>query len=136
MFPRLEKHISMLSALHKRRNLYSYNWIVQLVDISAKVLLIVSVCTVCLWNVSFLAVQITFNGGAQWSDLQKPDTYNYPECNRCKDLADTKCQLHLHGPTGWVEGPGDFLHVLLSGCFVAYTMKRPFTQSYQLACRN
>ena len=52
MFPRLEKHISMLSALHKRRNLYSYNWVVQLVDISAKVLLIVSVCTVCLWNVS------------------------------------------------------------------------------------
>lgn len=53
----------------------------------------------------YLQSKITFNGGAQWSDLQKPDTYNYPECNRCKDLADTKCQLHLHGPTGWVEGP-------------------------------
>lgn len=52
-------------------------------------------------------MQITFNGGAQWSDLQKPDAYNHPECNRCRDLADTKCQLHLHGPTGWVEGPGE-----------------------------
>ena len=41
MFPRLGKHASMLSELHKRRNLYSCNWIVQLADISAKVLLIV-----------------------------------------------------------------------------------------------
>ena len=84
-------------------------------------------------------MQITFNGGAQWSDLQKPDTYNYPECNRCKDLADTKCQLHLHGPTGWVEGPGDFLLVLLSGCCMAYTMKKlgsPLTQIYLLTAEQ
>lgn len=50
------------------------------------------------------ALQITFNGGAQWSELRKPDTYNFPSCNRCEHVS--KCQLHLHGPTGWVEGPG------------------------------
>lgn len=52
-------------------------------------------------------LQITFNGGSQWSELQKPATYKHSECNRCKGVPDAKCKLHLHGPTGWVQGPGN-----------------------------
>ncbi|KAL3138147.1 hypothetical protein ABBQ38_005375 [Trebouxia sp. C0009 RCD-2024] len=52
-----------------------------------------------------LQTKITFNGGSQWSELQKPATYKHSECNGCRDVPDAKCKLHLHGPTGWVDGP-------------------------------
>ena len=50
-------------------------------------------------------VQISFNGGAQWRDLQAPASYRYPSCNKCQP-GDVNCQLHLHGPSSWVSGPG------------------------------
>ena len=53
MLSRLARHAGMPSELHKRRKLYDCNWIIQLVEISAKVLLIVSVCAVCLWSLGF-----------------------------------------------------------------------------------
>ena len=64
-------------------------------------------------------MQITFNGGALWSELQKPVTYNYAECDRCRGIPDAKCKLHLHGPTGWVEGPG--IHYVTAAAHAAAT---------------
>ena len=66
-------------------------------------------------------MQITFNGGALWSELQKPSTYKYDECNRCRGVPDAKCKLHLHGPTGWVEGPGTALPLPLSSAAETHT---------------
>lgn len=64
-------------------------------------------CVLCLLcTAGSLPLQITFNGGGQWTQLQKPTRFNYEECNACKDVDPAKCQLHLHGPTGWVEGLG------------------------------
>ena len=63
-----------------------------------------------------LWLQITFNGGAQWSQLLRPVRYRHAECDRCK-AGDADCKLHLHGPTGWVEGPGDCPHTAALQCF-------------------
>ena len=52
-------------------------------------------------------MQITFNGGAKWEDLAKPEHYRHAVCNRCTAMHDPgKCQLHLHGPSSWHDGPG------------------------------
>ena len=50
------------------------------------------------------AVQVSFNGGAHWQDLQQPESFQYPECNACKQAS--TCQLHLHGPSSWHYGAG------------------------------
>ena len=53
-------------------------------------------------------VQITFNGGGRWEDLAKPEHYRHAVCDRCGASHDpSKCQLHLHGPSSWHEGPGE-----------------------------
>lgn len=53
--------------------------------------------------------QVTFNGGARWQDLSQPESYQYPECNRCASARDPRnCQLHLHGPSSWHDGQGAF----------------------------
>ena len=58
-----------------------------------------------------LGLQITFNGGGRWEELQKPEHYRHAVCNRCAAMHDpSKCQLHLHGPSSWHEGPGE-LHL-------------------------
>lgn len=50
---------------------------------------------------------MTFNGGARWADLNQPERFRYPECNRCASARDPrKCQLHLHGPSSWHDGQG------------------------------
>jgi hypothetical protein len=55
----------------------------------------------------FVQTKIATNGGGQWSHLQVPDKYNSEVCNRCKGMPDpAKCKLHLHGPSGWIDGPG------------------------------
>lgn len=69
--------------------------------------------SIVVWATIGFCLQITFNGGSQWSELQKPATYKHSECNGCRDVPDAKCKLHLHGPTGWVDGPGDFPMPLL-----------------------
>lgn len=53
-------------------------------------------------------LQISFNGGGKWLDLAKPEHYRHGSvCNRCAAMHDpSKCQLHLHGPSSWHEGPG------------------------------
>ena len=52
-------------------------------------------------------LQISFNGGGKWEDLAKPDHFRHAECNRCSAMHDpSKCQLHLHGPSSWHDGPG------------------------------
>ena len=60
-------------------------------------------------DTSIGAPQVTFNGGARWQDLNQPESYRYPECNRCASTRDPrKCQLHLHGPSSWHDGQGAF----------------------------
>ena len=49
--------------------------------------------------------QISFNGGAQWQDLQPPASFRHTSCNRCSQ-GDSNCRLHLHGPSSWYSGPG------------------------------
>ena len=55
------------------------------------------ICLACL--------QISFNGGAQWQDLQPPASFRHSSCNRCSQ-GDRNCKLHLHGPSSWYAGPG------------------------------
>ncbi|BDA42979.1 Vacuolar protein sorting/targeting protein 10 [Coccomyxa sp. Obi] len=54
----------------------------------------------------FIKSKITFNGGGRWEDLAKPEHYRHAVCDRCGASHDpSKCQLHLHGPSSWHEGP-------------------------------
>ncbi len=50
--------------------------------------------------------QVTYNGGARWQDLNQPEHFRFPECNRCAGSRDPRCQLHLHGPSSWHDGVG------------------------------
>ncbi len=50
-------------------------------------------------------MQVSFNGGAHWQELQQPESFRYPECNACKQAS--TCQLHLHGPSSWHYGAGE-----------------------------
>ena len=93
--------------------------------------------------------QVTFNGGARWQDLNQPESYQYPECNRCASARDLRnCQLHLHGPSSWHDGQGAFcrtacqstaLHVLLGVSGVpcgAYGMQLAMTAASRcVPCR-
>ena len=61
-------------------------------------------CTRNPGRVGRRATQVSFNGGAHWQDLQQPESFQYPECNACKQAS--TCQLHLHGPSSWHYGAG------------------------------
>jgi hypothetical protein len=76
------------------------------------------------WVLSLIALglQITFNGGGRWEELQKPEHYRHAVCNRCAAMHDpSKCQLHLHGPSSWHEGPGElYLHQQTTELFLQH----------------
>lgn len=46
--------------------------------------------------------QISFNGGAHWQNLERPETFRHSVCDQCSQMADpSKCKLHLHGPASY-----------------------------------
>lgn len=46
--------------------------------------------------------QVSYNGGAHWHLLKKPQTFKNPGCDTCSKLNSSwECQLHLHGPSSW-----------------------------------
>ena len=52
-------------------------------------------------------LQVSFNGGAHWQDLARPERYRHAGCDRCGNVDPEACRLHLHGPAGVVGAQGD-----------------------------
>ena len=52
-------------------------------------------------------LQVSFNGGAHWQDLARPERYRHAGCDRCGNVDPEACRLHLHGPAGVVAAQGD-----------------------------
>ncbi|KAK9845742.1 hypothetical protein WJX81_001203 [Elliptochloris bilobata] len=72
----------------------------------------------------YVQTKVTFDGGARWQDLNQPDSFRFPECNRCASARDLgKCQLHLHGPSSWHDGqdgrPSFYTHDNAPGVIMA-----------------
>ena len=54
------------------------------------------------------AVQVSYNGGAHWHLLKKPQNFTFPRCDTCSKLNSSwECQLHLHGPSSWHATEGE-----------------------------
>eukprot|EP00884_Botryococcus_braunii_P007264 jgi/Botrbrau1/16539/Bobra.0327s0006.1 len=53
----------------------------------------------------YVQTKVTFNGGAHWQQLRVPETFRHGVCDRCRMSGEANCQLHLHGPSSWHEGP-------------------------------
>ncbi|KAK9831811.1 hypothetical protein WJX74_010382 [Apatococcus lobatus] len=51
---------------------------------------------------TYVQSKVSFNGGAHWQDLARPDRYRHAGCDRCGNVDPEACRLHLHGPAGIV----------------------------------
>lgn len=55
-----------------------------------------------------MILQISLTGGAAWQPLKRPKHMRHAVCDQCSRAPDQdKCQLHLHGPASFTQGPGD-----------------------------